>query len=78
MPVWVALSCYQWVIFLQRKRYCYGSQRLTSRTDYFINASVKTSQGSLSVRCKVQDEDYNIHDASQSKSYKFHHNILYF
>ena len=31
-------------------------------------------------KCKmqVQDEDYNIHDASQSKSCKFHHNILYF
>ena len=32
----------------------------------------------LSVRCKVQDEDYNTHDPSQRKSYKFHHNILYF
>ena len=31
-----------------------------------------------SVRCKVQDEDYNIRDASQSKTCKFHHNILYF
>ena len=31
-----------------------------------------------SVRCKVQDEDYNIQDASQSKSCKFQHNILYF
>ena len=31
-----------------------------------------------SVRWKVQDEDYNIRDASQSKTCKFHHNILYF
>ena len=32
----------------------------------------------LRVKYKVQDEDLNMHDASQSKSYKFHHNILYF
>ena len=78
MPV----SEWPWVVFLQRKQYCYGSQRLTSRTDYFMNAWVKTRliiiYHSLSVRWKVQDEDYNIHDASQSKSYKPHRNILYF
>ena len=76
------LSERPWVVFLHRKQYCYGCQRLTSRTDYFMNALVKTMQiliyPSLSVRWKVQDEDYNTHDASQRKSYKFHHNILYF
>lgn len=64
------LSERPWVVFLHRKQYCYGCQRLTSRTDYFMNALVKTMQiliyPSLSVRWKVQDED------------KFHHNILYF
>ena len=67
----MALSCYQWVVFLQRNQYCYVSQRLTSRTDYFINAWLKTRQiiiyPLISVRCKVQDEDYDIHDASQRK-----------
>ena len=31
------------------------------------------------VKCKVQDKNFNnIHEASQSKSCKLHHNILYF
>ena len=31
------------------------------------------------VKCKVQDKNFNnIHEASQSKSCKFHRNILYF
>ena len=67
----MTLSCYQWVVFLQRKQYCYGSQRSTSLTDYFINTWIKARQiiiyPLISVRCKVQDKDYNIHDASQRK-----------
>ena len=80
---WVALRNYQWVVFLQWKQYCYGSQCLTSRTDYFMNTWGKSSQIIIyplsRVKCKVQDENLNnIHDASQSKSCKLHHNILYF
>ena len=80
---WVALKNYQWVVFLQWKQYCYGSQCLTSRTDYFMNTWGKSSQIIIyplsRVKCKVQDENFNnIHDASQSKSCKLHHNILYF
>ena len=79
----VALRNYQWVVFLQWKQYCYGSQCLTSRTDYFMNTRGKSSQIIIyplsRVKCKVQDENFNnIHDASQSKSCKLHHNILYF
>ena len=56
---------------------------VNSRTDYFMNTWGKSSQIIIyplsRVKCKVQDENFNnIHDASQSKSCKLHHNILYF
>ena len=41
---WVVLRSYQRVVLLQRKYCCYCSQRLTSRTDYFMNAWVKAGK----------------------------------